>query len=127
MRFRVYYEDTDSGGVVYYANYLRFCERDRTEFFRARDVSVSEYDRAGILFVVAHVDAAFKAPAHHDDLLDVRSSIVEVRKAGFTFLQEIFRDGEEKPLFVARIRIACVGPGGKPVRLPDAVRGVVEK
>ncbi|MBU0754116.1 MAG: acyl-CoA thioesterase, partial [Planctomycetes bacterium] len=66
MDIRVYYEDTDSGGVVYYANYLRFFERDRTEYFRERGIGVAEYDAKGVLFVVADVEIAYRASAHHD-------------------------------------------------------------
>ncbi|MHC4944491.1 MAG: YbgC/FadM family acyl-CoA thioesterase [Planctomycetota bacterium] len=127
MEIRVYYEDTDSGGVVFYANYLRFMERGRTEFFRERGISVAEYDRNGFLFVVAHADVSYRAPARHDDLLDVRSEIIEYSKASFTFSQRIFRKADEKLMVDAKLKLVCTDSNGKPRGLPKEVRGILER
>lgn len=125
MDIRVYYEDTDCGGVVYYANYLCFLERARTEFFRDRGIDVAAYGEAGFVFVVVHVDAAYKASARHNDLLQVDSEIVAYRKTGFTFSQRILHKERQELLVEARIRLACVNHAHKPTKVPDKVVEVI--
>lgn len=91
---RVYYEDTDAGGVVYYANYLRFMERARTEWLRSLGV---EQDRTraehGIIFVVASVEIEYLRPARFNDALEVSVTVPELKNASITFAQEVARDG----------------------------------
>lgn len=123
---RVYYEDTDAAGVVYYANYLRFCERARTEWLRAVGF---EQQRMladdGLAFVVRSVKADYLAPARLDDALSVVSTIDLLQRASITFGQRIVR-GDEL-LFDAAVRIACVDWNrGKPAPLPAAVRSQLE-
>lgn len=93
---RVYYEDTDAGGVVYYANYLKFAERARTEYIRALGVrqqdALQEEDK--FAFMVRHCDADYKAPAVLDDELIVSCRVVEIGGASVTMHQEISRDGQ---------------------------------
>lgn len=90
---RVYYEDTDAAGVVYYANYLRFMERARTEWLAARGHALAELERgANIVFVVTHADVAFRQPARLGDLLAVGVDVVELRRARFVARQPIRRD-----------------------------------
>jgi acyl-CoA thioester hydrolase len=104
---RVYWEDTDAGGVVYHANYLRFLERARTEWLRALGVDQdAERQRSGRVFVVHHVDAHYLKPARLDDLLEVRVGVSEARSASVVFGQSIWRGDIE--LLRARIRVACV-------------------
>lgn len=126
MDIRVYYEDTDSGGVVYYANYLRFCERGRTEHLRDRGISVAEYNAMGILFVVAHIDVSYRAPARLDDLLDVQTRIIDHSRTTFTYSQRIFRKETGQLLVDAKVKAACINANGRPRRLPDEVRITVE-
>jgi tol-pal system-associated acyl-CoA thioesterase len=126
MEARVYYEDTDSGGVVYHANYLHFMERGRTEFFRERGIDVAENHGRGILFVVVHVDMSFLAPARLDDLLDVETRVLEIGHASFTFSQRITRRVDEKRITEARVKLACTREG-KPLRLSEPVRDVLEE
>ena len=118
---RVYYEDTDAGGVVYYANYLRFLERARTEFMRALGYDLRELAvDPGILFVVANVEVAYRRPARHDDQLEVSVTIAERGRAGMTFAQEV-RRGDEL-LVEARVRVACVDAASfRPTALPDEI------
>ncbi|MFH1999866.1 MAG: tol-pal system-associated acyl-CoA thioesterase [Planctomycetota bacterium] len=127
MDIRVYYEDTDSGGVVYYANYLRFFERGRTEHLRERGISVVDYNALGILFVVAHIEVAYRAPARLDDLLNLETRIVDLSRTTFTYSQRIYRKETGQLLVDARVRAACIDARGKPRRLPDEVRSVVEE
>ena len=92
---RVYYEDTDAGGVVFYANYLKFFERARTEWLRALGVTQSELvRRLGCIFVVHSLDMQYRRPARLDDLLCVRSRITKIGRSAIQFQQSAHRDGE---------------------------------
>jgi acyl-CoA thioester hydrolase len=121
VSIRVYYEDTDAGGVVYYANYLKFLERARTEFMRAlgydlRDLALDP----GILFVVANVEVDYRRPARHDDQLEVSVAIAERGRAGMTFAPQVRRGAEL--LVEARVRVACVDAASfRPKALPDDI------
>ncbi|MBT8409874.1 MAG: tol-pal system-associated acyl-CoA thioesterase [Alphaproteobacteria bacterium] len=124
---RVYYEDTDVGGVVYYANYLRFMERSRTEFLRALGFEQDDLiEREGILFAVVHADIAFHKPARFNDLLQVSVEIEASTRTTVRFLQHVRREGaEEKPLCTGRIRAACLDaktyyPRAIPQRIAEA-------
>lgn len=121
MEIRVYYEDTDCGGVVYYASYLRFMERARTEFLRARGLEPAGREMEGLLFMVARAEVAYRAPGRYDDLLEVRTRVEELRRTGFTFHHEIVRKGTGELLVEGRIRMACVGADGRPRRLAEGV------
>ncbi|MBT8130956.1 MAG: tol-pal system-associated acyl-CoA thioesterase [Gammaproteobacteria bacterium] len=119
---RVYYEDTDAGGVVYYANYLRFMERARTEWLRARgveqDVLRAEH---GIIFVVVSADVRFRKPAKFNDQLDLSVLITEVKNASLTFAQQVTRDGQL--LCDGTMRAATVDQETlRPRRLPVEIR-----
>lgn len=118
---RVYYEDTDAGGVVYYANYLKFLERARTEWLRASGFSQEELSRRhGIVFVVRKVEADYLAPARLDDELKVTLVVRELGRSRVEFLQTVER---ESVLVKASIQVACVGATSfKPVQIPALVR-----
>ncbi len=104
---RVYFEDTDAGGVVYYANYLKFCERARTEWLRHRGFEQGRLLRQdGIAFVVRKVGADYLAPARLDDELQVVTCIERLGGASIVFAQSIERDGER--LFEAHVTVACI-------------------
>lgn len=120
---RVYYEDTDAGGVVYHANYLRFAERARTEFLRAAGIEQREMrDADGFAFVVRRCSIDFRAPAYLDDALEVVTRITGVRGAALEAVQEVVRAGETDPLVVLELVIAGVNGRGRPARLPQNVR-----
>lgn len=126
FQIRVYYEDTDAGGIVYYANYLKFCERGRTECLRSWGFeNKSLMDNEGVLFVVHHLEADYVRPARLDDLLTVETSVADVRSAGFTMKQEVRRSGDV--IFNMAVGLACVGREGRPVRLPQGLKEVLEK
>jgi len=104
---RVYYEDTDSGGVVYYANYLRFMERARTEWLRSLGFEQDRLAREqGLIFAVTEAELRFLRPARFNDALEVVARVIERRRASLRFAQTVVRDGE--PLCEGRIRIACL-------------------
>lgn len=120
---RVYYEDTDHGGVVYYANYLKFMERARTEFLRSGGIELDALEADhGLMFVVNQMQVKFIKPARFNDLLQVESQITAARGARVTMLQRIL-DAEGRLLVEAEIQLACMDRKGKPRRMPDFVAG----
>ncbi len=118
---RVYHEDTDSAGVVYYANYLRFMERARTEWLRARGFEQPDLAREyGITFVVTALTVEYQRPARFNDLLTVTVEPAELGASRIVMLQRVLREREE--LVVASLRLACVNTVTlKPVRIPGPV------
>jgi len=119
MEVRVYYEDTDAGGVVYHANYLNYFERARTEFLRQKGLSVRELHERGCIFPVVRIEMDFRSPARHDDLLRVETEVLEVGKTSFTMGQKVIRVSDDMLLVSGIIKLVCVGPGMKAKRLPD--------
>lgn len=118
---RVYYEDTDLAGLVYYANYLKFIERARTEYVREMGVDQSRLKAVeGIVFAVRRVEADYLQPARFDDDLTVLTSIERVTGARLVLRQVVERDGTA--LFEAVVTIVAIGADGQPARLPDILR-----
>lgn len=118
---RVYWEDTDAGGVVYYANYLKFLERARSEWLRALGIGQLELMRQeGVVFVVRHVAAEFLQPARFDDLLVVKSWLLKLAGASLTLKQEVVRAATI--LLTAQVRVACVRSADfRPARIPPQI------
>jgi acyl-CoA thioester hydrolase len=118
---RVYWEDTDGGGIVYYANYLRFLERARTEWLRSLGHSQHELARtAGILFAVAGLSVEYRRPARLDDELTITCEPRSERATVMRFAQRIFRGAAPELLVEADVRVVCVDARTcKPKRLPD--------
>ncbi|MFA9459837.1 tol-pal system-associated acyl-CoA thioesterase [Thiohalorhabdus methylotrophus] len=121
---RVYYEDTDHGGGVYYANYLKYFERGRTELLRALGFEQDDLmGREGLLFVVRKVEADYLRPAVFNDRLRVVTEVADLGRARVDFEQSVLREGETKPLCRGRVQVACVGAGDfRPSPIPEAVR-----
>lgn len=122
MDVRVYYEDTDAAGVVYHANYLRFLERGRTEFFRERGILVAEMALSGFVFPVVNLKISFISPARHDDLLCISTTPVSVSGASFALSQRISNKLDGKLLVDALVTLACVSPLQKARRIPVEVK-----
>jgi acyl-CoA thioester hydrolase len=124
---RVYWEDTDAGGVVFYANYLKFFERARTEWLRALGVEQQALREAtGAIFIVSDTALRYLAPARLDDLLQVTVVLAETGRASMVLTQQAWRlgaDGQPQALLCeGRIRIGCVDAGTfRPRRIPDTV------
>jgi acyl-CoA thioester hydrolase len=120
---RVYYEDTDSGGVVYYANYLKFMERARTEWLRSFGFEQDQLlAREGIIFAVRSVELGYHQPARFNDALQVSASLVAKGRASLTFWQEVRRPDDARVLCSGRIKIACVDINSmRPVPIPKAL------
>lgn len=117
---RVYYEDTDVAGIVYYANYLKYAERARTEFLRLLGFDQSVLlDHHGIGFAVRRCEIDYRLPARLDDALDVHSRMRELGGASLRAEQVVYRG--EHALVRLRVRLACMDRGGRPVRIPSAI------
>ncbi|HEX9022623.1 MAG TPA: YbgC/FadM family acyl-CoA thioesterase [Geobacteraceae bacterium] len=127
MEVRIYYEDTDAAGVVYHANYLKYFERARTEYFRAHGLSVTELASDGFVFPVVRVEMDFRAPAVHDDLLSMRTYPVQLSGSSFVMRQQAVRQSDGRLLVDALITLACVGPGLKARRIPVVARRLLEE
>lgn len=118
---RVYYEDTDAGGIVYYANYLKFCERARTEWLRALGIEQDSWLQEQVGFVVRSVNLDMRAPARFNDLLSVTVEPVNLGRASLSCRQEI-RNQQQELLCVAEVKAACVNLAiMKPVAIPPAI------
>ncbi|MFY9511663.1 MAG: tol-pal system-associated acyl-CoA thioesterase [Rubrivivax sp.] len=120
-RLRVYWEDTDAGGVVFYANYLKFFERARTEWLRALGVGQQDLrERTGAIFIVAETRVQYRRPARLDDSIDVSVELREAGRASLLIAQSAWR-GDEL-LADGEIRIGCVAHGTfRPVRIPTEI------
>jgi len=127
MDVRIYYEDTDAGGVVYYANFLRYFERARTEYLRERGVDVAAYARVGILFVVARAEIDYRIPAHYNDILDIGTSIADFSRTSLTFSHVIRLRGTDRVVVSGSAQLVCVNEIGKPRRLPEEILQLVAK
>jgi acyl-CoA thioester hydrolase len=127
MDVRIYYEDTDAAGVVYHANYLKYFERARTEYFRAHGLSVTELASDGFVFPVVRVEIDFRVSAEHDDLIWIKTYPEQVKGASVVLRQQAVRKIDGKLLVDALITLACVGPRHKPRRIPSVVRNLLEE
>jgi acyl-CoA thioester hydrolase len=117
----VYYEDTDLAGIVYYANYLRFIERARTEWIRERGVDQTRVkEETGVVFAVRHLEADYLAPAKFDDDLTVATEVVAMTGARIVLKQDVKRDGDV--LFASTVTIVALTETGAPARLPAIIR-----
>ena len=123
---RVYYEDTDAAGVVYYANYLKFMERARTEWLSSLGFDLAQVEREhGIVFAVHRVEIDFRKPAQLSDRLDVTMTVVEIRRARLVADQAVKRNSEI--LTHARVTLACLDPSNwRPARIPASIKARME-
>ncbi|MFK7938599.1 MAG: tol-pal system-associated acyl-CoA thioesterase [Roseovarius sp.] len=118
---RVYYEDTDMAGIVYYANYLKYIERARSDWVREMGIDQNAMrEDEGVVFAVRRVEADYMAPARFDDPLQVSTKVQTVTAARLIMEQEVTRAGEV--LFTALVTIVCIDDTGRPARLPANIR-----
>lgn len=126
LPIRVYYEDTDLAGIVYYANYLRYIERARSEWLR--DLGLDQRDlraQSGMLFVVRRIEADYHRPAVFDDLLEVQTRCLAVGGARIMLEQDVTR--AQTVLFASRITMACIDGAGMPARVPPQWRANMQE
>jgi len=122
---RVYYEDTDAGGIVYHANYLKFCERARSEWVRGLGIDQRALKASlGLIIVVRRMEVDFLRPALYDDALTVTTQLRTLGGARIELDQAVLRGPET--LFTAVVTLVCVGPDGRALRLPDDLRATLQ-
>lgn len=123
---RVYIEDTDAGGIVFYVNYLKYMERARTECLRALGFGKTGIFNDDAMFVVHSMAVDYKAPAKLDEMLSVEANVIQLKRTSITFAQNVLRDGEL--LCAGTIKIACVSPKEmKPVAIPEQLLTVLKQ
>ena len=122
MDIRIYYEDTDCGGIVYYANYLRYFERSRTEYLESRDIFVRDCLAKGFSFVVAHQDIDYKAPAHYGDILNIEIRVSKISNASFVFEYEVKNKNTDQLIAAGSTVMVCVDKDIQPIGIPREFR-----
>ena len=122
--FKIYYEDTDLAGIVYYANYLKFIERARTEMLNDANVNQNEMLKSGYYFVVKNLQANYLKPAYFEDSLNVVTEIEKINNASINLIQTIVRSNDS--LFIASFRLALLDKFGKVARLPANIRQLLK-
>ncbi|NDF11467.1 MAG: tol-pal system-associated acyl-CoA thioesterase [Proteobacteria bacterium] len=123
--YRVYYEDTDAGGIVYHANYLRFAERARTEWLRDLGFNQSDLRKQNVLFVVRHITVDYKKPAMLDDVLNVVTTLDKIAGSSMVLTQNVMKNDEVAAHL--SVAIVCINLEWKPVRIPDSIRKKLDK
>lgn len=126
LNIRIYYEDTDAGGVVYHANYLKYMERGRTEALRSLGFEQRQLKQdEDMVFALTRTDLHYKRPAQLDDLLTVKSELLLAKGAKMVFKQRIYRG--DTLLVDADITLACISTTGRPKRIPQAILARLEQ
>ena len=123
-KVRVYYEDTDMGGVVYHANYLRYIERARSDWVRRLGNDQNAMREAGIVWVVRRIEADYRAAAKFEDELDIDTDMVSISGARLVMEQSVRRG--DQVIFHAMVTAVCMNDKGKPVRLPAEIRALLQ-
>lgn len=118
---RVIYGDTDQMGVVYYANYFRYFELSRSEFFRSLGGSYVELEKQGFGLPVVEANARYRSPAKYDDVILIEVKLAELKRASMRFEYVVRRETNREELVTGYTVHACIGPGGKPTGLPPEV------
>ncbi len=131
MDIRIYYEDTDCGGVVYYANYLRYFERARTEYLEERGISVVDLLKDGTQFLVVHADVDYRSPAHYGEVLSVETKLADIGRSSLTFSYVIRERASRRVVVEGSTKLVTVDLQGKVKRLDpslvEALQAPVER
>ncbi len=122
MKRRIYYHDTDAGGVVYYANYLKFMEEARIEFFTQRGLSVTEHNGKVLFYPVKECSIQYKKPARFADEIECGAQVIDLSKATITFLQQVKNAQTGLVLVEAKVTLVCVNEQFRPMPIPEDVR-----
>tara|TARA_B100001179_G_scaffold196437_1_gene155059 strand:- start:210 stop:605 length:396 start_codon:yes stop_codon:yes gene_type:complete len=122
---RIYYEDTDAGGVVYHASYIRFAERGRTEYLRHIGFENTQiYKDFDVLFVVRHLEADYLAPSFLDDYLTLTTEVSTMKNTSFIMTHRL--ENDEKSIFKMKVVVACIGKDKRPVKIPEVLRNALQ-
>ena len=127
MEKRIYYHDTDAGGVVYYGNYLKFLEESRTEYIEDRGVSVREKDQEGFLYAVRQCNVTYKSPARYGDTVICEAEITKISAAQIYFKQRVIKKEDNTLLIEADVTLVSLTRDFKPTPIPDDVRDKLTK
>lgn len=122
MNVKIYYEDTDCGGVVYYANYLKYFERARTEYLLSHGISVAELQQQGIYFLVTHAEVFYRAAAHYGETLDVETVASASRKTAVTFSHMIRETISQRLIVEGSATLVTVDATGKIIKRPPQLQ-----
>ncbi len=117
LKVKIYYEDTDCGGVVYYANYLKYFERARTELFESRGMDLKKLMDDGVFFVVADACLKYLSPGRYGDVFSVETSVEKIGAVSVLFGHRVLREGTGEAIVESTVKIACVDRGMKPMRI----------
>lgn len=119
IEVNIYYEDTDCGGVVYYANYLRYFERARTEFIKSKGISLAGWQKQGIIFTVSDVKVKYLSPAYYGETLLISTEVHEKKGASLTFYHSVTNKKDSKTIVTGTVKLVCINSNGRPTRFPD--------
>jgi acyl-CoA thioester hydrolase len=123
LKVKIYYEDTDCGGVVYYANYLKYFERARTELFEFRGMDLKKLMDEGIFFVVVEAFLKYLSPGRYGDIFSVETSVDKIGAASILFGHRVVREGTGETIVEGTVKIGCVGRNLRPMRLRRDIIG----
>lgn len=126
MNIKIYYEDTDAGGVVYYANYLKYFERARTEYLMERGVNVSELAGQGIKFVIVRTEIDYRNPAVLNDMIKISAVIDNLGGASFWVNYTVEREKDSKIIVEGKTKVACINSEHKLIRIPKEIISKLE-
>lgn len=124
IQFRVRYAETDQMGIVYHANYLVWCEMGRTDLIRSLGMTYAEMERSGVALAVSDLSIRFHAPARYDDLIRVRTTLIDLRSRLVAFDYLVSNAETDQRLATAHTRLVSLDPRGRPVAMPDQIRAI---
>lgn len=122
MEIRIYYHDTDAGGIVYYGNYLKYLEEARTEFLEQRGLSVATFRERGLFYAVRKVSIQYRSPARYADILNCDASLTKITAAQLIFDQKIHQKSSGQLVVEAEVTLACLNADFRPTPIPEDLR-----
>ena len=122
MEKRIYYHDTDAGGIVYYANYLKYLEEARTEFLEQRGLSVADFTKRGMLYAVRKCSITYRSPARYGETLICTATLKNITAAQLIFIQEIHEKKSKRLLVDAEITLVSLSKDFKPCPIPEDLK-----
>ena len=122
MEKRIYYHDTDAGGVVYYGNYLKFLEEARTEFLEKKGLSVADFHKKGVLYAVRECSITYRSPARYGDTLICDAKLTKVTAVQLFFDQSIKQKASGRLVVEAKVSLVCLNRSFKPCPLPEDLK-----
>ena len=126
MKKRIYYHDTDAGGVVYYGTYLNYLEEARTEFLEDRGLSVAEFQKQGYMYAVRNCTISYKSPARYGETLLCTASLKKMTAAQLIFDQQITEEKSKRLIVTSEVTLVCLTEDFRPSQIPENLRQVLE-